>query len=234
MTHAMDHWYRTLAAITLGVSGCVAPVAAVAADLQVRVDDGQRGIAHAVVSLHSTAAETALRPKQARMDQRDSQFAPHVLPVLTGSTVTFPNSDNIRHNVYSFSPAKRFELPLYSGQPARSVRFETPGVVTLGCNIHDWMVGYVVVLDTPYSAVTDAQGAVTLQAPSGDYTLQVWHPHLPAGAAPRRIPLTVPAAGGSRQISLSLAPPPVMPTRTPTDARLQALQDKLRNLKRAR
>ena len=88
------------------------------------------------------------------MDQRGSQFVPHVLPVQAGTSVTFPNSDQIRHQVYSFSASKRFELPLYAGTSASPIRFDQPGIVVLGCNIHDWMIGYVVVLDTPYFGKT--------------------------------------------------------------------------------
>lgn len=217
-----------LAMLAWTLAGAVA-----AAEIRVRVDDGQRGLADAVVSLHSGAAKSAVRPRPARMDQRGSQFTPRVLTVQAGSAVTFPNSDNIRHNVYSFSPAKRFELPLYSGHPAQPLRFDTSGVVTLGCNIHDWMVGYIVVQDTPYSAITDASGGVALQAPPGEYSLQVWHPDLPAGAQPLRRKVSLRAAGASERVSLALAPV-APPAAAPADARLRALQEKLRSLKRVR
>src|SRR5437868_8194485 len=100
----------------------------------------------------------AASKKQAVIDQRDRQFVPYVTAVQVGTAVLFPNSDNIRHHVYSVSPAKRFELPLYAGVPAAPVVFDKEGFVTLGCNIHDWMVAYVAVLPTPYFQVTRADG----------------------------------------------------------------------------
>jgi hypothetical protein len=107
---------------------------------------------------------------------------PYVEPVFVGWNVRFPNSDNIRHQVYSFSPAKRFELPLYGGQDAESVLFDQPGVVVLGCNIHDWMVAYVYVSKTPYFAKTEATGTATIEdLPPGDYTARVWHPGMERG-----------------------------------------------------
>ena len=84
------------------------------------------------------------------VDQIDKEFVPYVKPVRVGSYVQFPNKDNIRHHVYSFSPPKKFELPLYSGTPTEPLLFDKVGVVKLGCNIHDWMLGYVYVAETPY------------------------------------------------------------------------------------
>ena len=147
--------------------------------LQVVVTGQGAPAADAVVSLHSPAAVAATRAGRATIDQRASQFVPRVTVVTVGTPVVFPNSDNVRHQVYSFSPAKRFELPLYSGKPAAPVVFATPGVVELGCNIHDWMLAYVVVVDTPYFAMANAQGRVGIDAPAGTYTLRVWHPRGP-------------------------------------------------------
>jgi hypothetical protein len=96
-----------------------------------------------------------------------------------GSRVRFPNHDSVRHQVYSFSAAKKFELPLYSGGAAPTVAFDTPGVVALGCNIHDWMVGYVYVSETPYFAKTDKDGTALLKdLPAGDYNVRVWQPSM--------------------------------------------------------
>jgi hypothetical protein len=104
-----------------------------------------------------------------------------VLAVRSGTRVAFPNSDNIRHHVYSFSPAKHFELRLYQGTPSEPVLFDKPGAVVLGCNIHDWMVGYVYVTDDPWFAVSDAQGRVQLDSvPVGSYAVSLWHPLAPA------------------------------------------------------
>jgi len=210
-----------LAALAIGL----AAAAARGAELTVRVDDGGAAIADAVVSLH--LAEPLTADALAVMDQRDSNFAPGVLPVQVGTLVSFPNSDTVQHQVYSFSPAKPFELPLYSGTPLEPVRFDRPGVVVVGCNIHDWMIGYIVVLDSPYFGKTDADGRVSLQAPAGRYQLRVWHARQPGAPDPQDIEL----GAGAAELSLSLAlgPPPI--SREGSD-RLRELQERFRRLKR--
>ena len=117
------------------------------------------------------------RPRENVVDQVDKEFIPKVIAVAVGTSVTFPNHDNVRHHVYSFSPAKRFELPLYAGVPAQPVVFDKPGVVVLGCNIHDWMVGYIYVSESPYFAKTGSDGkAVLADLPPRAYDVRVWHP----------------------------------------------------------
>lgn len=143
------------------------------------VDEQGQPLANAVLTLRS-ATGSAAEPGTAIMDQRSQQFAPTVLAVRSGTSVAFPNSDNIRHHVYSFSLAKRFELRLYQGTPSAPVVFDSPGVVVLGCNIHDWMVGYIYVTDDPWFAVSDEHGRMTLdQLPAGSYTASLWHPQVP-------------------------------------------------------
>jgi len=111
------------------------------------------------------------------VDQVNRQFVPYVKAIAVGTSVSFPNKDNLRHHVYSFSEAKRFELPLYSGVSATPVKFDTPGVVILGCNIHDWMIGYIYVSESPWFAVTDKQGRAMIQGlPEGRYRVRSWHP----------------------------------------------------------
>jgi plastocyanin len=113
------------------------------------------------------------------VDQVNKEFVPSVKPVVAGTSISFPNKDNIRHHVYSFSEAKKFELPLYKGTPAKPVLFDKPGVVKLGCNIHDWMLGYIYVSASPYFGKTDAHGAVTIaQLPAGKFTVTAWHARL--------------------------------------------------------
>jgi plastocyanin len=113
------------------------------------------------------------------VDQIDMEFVPRVKPIVVGSPVFFPNKDNVRHQVYSFSGAKTFELPLYAGTPAKPIVFDKPGVVVLGCNIHDWMIGYIYVSESPYFAKTGADGAALLRnLPAMRYTVRVWHPQL--------------------------------------------------------
>ena len=127
----------------------------------------------------SGPAPRVARPARETVDQIDKEFVPYVKAVIVGSPVFFPNKDNIRHHVYSFSPPKTFELPLYSGTPANPVVFDRPGVVTIGCNIHDWMIGYIYVAETPYVGVTGRPGRVKLDAiPPGAYAVRVWHPRM--------------------------------------------------------
>jgi hypothetical protein len=139
------------------------------------------------------------------MDQHDKTFVPLVLAVPVGTAVSFPNRDNIRHHVYSFSRAKRFELPLYIGTPAAPVVFDRPGVVVLGCNIHDWMVGYIYVADTPYVAKTAEDGRARLaELPPGTYEVRVWHPRMRIESA-RTARTVVVAAGNPGQVAFVVA-----------------------------
>lgn len=184
--------------------------AAWAADVHVDVRDAAgKPVAGAVVFLESPEAQRAARPlSDIAMAQEQKRFVPGVLTVTTGTEVHFPNHDAVRHHVYSFSPAKKFELKLYSGTPANPVRFDTPGVVVLGCNIHDQMVAWILVVDTPYFAQSGPAGKVVLDGvPAGEYRLRAWHPHLPVGAAALSQPLAVGAAPASAAVVLTgLAP----------------------------
>jgi plastocyanin len=157
------------------------PLVFAAGSLETFVKD-ERGkpLGDAVVSLTRVgAAAPILPPASAVMDQQNMTFVPLVLAVSAGTSVTFPNRDNIRHHVYSFSPAKRFELPLYMGTPAAPVVFDKPGIVVLGCNIHDWMVGYIYVSATPHFAKTAEDGKVRLgDVAPGAYEARVWHPRM--------------------------------------------------------
>ena len=171
-----------LAAMTVGLWAGAA--SGQSAEIVASVTDQQgRPVADAVVV--AVPADGSVRvPAKARedvVDQVDKQFVPKVQAVLVGTPVTFPNHDNVRHQVYSFSPAKRFELPLYAGMPAQPIVFDKPGIVVLGCNIHDWMVGFVYVSESPYFAKTGADGKATLaDLPPRAYVVRVWHPQLEA------------------------------------------------------
>jgi len=158
--------------------GTASVVGAATLVIHVQAADG-RALVGAVVSarpLDSPARHAA--PLHAVMDQVNRTFVPNVLVVPVGSTVEFPNSDSIRHQIYSFSPPKRFELPLYRGKPYPPVRFDQPGIVTLGCNIHDEMMAYVLVTDAPYFGRTDDAGAWSAELPRGRYRVSLWHPRL--------------------------------------------------------
>lgn len=158
-----------------------------AGSLRVQVlDSAGKPLEGAVVSLVSDAARRAVRPlPEQEISQENKQFVPAVRVVTVGTLVRFPNRDSVRHHVYSFSPTKKFEIKLYAGTPAAPVLFDQPGVAVLGCNIHDQMVGWVVVLDTPYFAQTDAQGQALLEGmPAGAHQLRAWHARLPVDVTP--------------------------------------------------
>ncbi|MGM8933896.1 methylamine utilization protein [Pseudomonas neustonica] len=139
-------------------------------------DKAGEPLANAVLMVEEVPA---LASRSYVMDQIDRQFEPHVLVVPSGSLVDFPNSDDVRHHVYSFSSAKPFELGLFKGSDAPPVSFERPGVVVLGCNIHDAMVGYILITDSPRFAVSDTQGMVSLaDLPAGKWPVAWWHPSL--------------------------------------------------------
>jgi plastocyanin len=162
------------------------PLTASAGTFQIKVQDSSgKPLPDAVVFLESPAAKAAAKPTTGvEIEQVARQFQPAVSVVATGSSVTFPNHDTVRHHVYSFSPTKTFELKLYSGVPANPVLFDRSGVAILGCNIHDNMVAWVLVVDTPYFGKTGADGTLTLNnVPNGSYTLRTWHNSLPVGAA---------------------------------------------------
>ena len=131
-----------------------------------------------------------------QMAQQNIMFAPHILIVPVGASVTFPNRDRVRHHVYSFSAAKKFNLKLYGKDETRSVVFDKPGVVSLGCNIHDAMNAFIFVVDTPFAMTTDAQGRVTIpNVPAGTVTVRVWNPVIRASGNMLSQSLAVPAAG---------------------------------------
>lgn len=161
---------RALVWLAAGFAG-----AAFSADLQVTVtDDAGMPVADAVVYA-LPGNPVAQKPRGAIIDQKNRQFVPRVSVVQVGAAVRFPNSDNIRHSVYSFSDANRFELKLYAGTPANPVPFPKPGIVTLGCNIHDKMSAWVLVVETPFFARTDASGRATIKGLGPDtYSLRAW------------------------------------------------------------
>jgi plastocyanin len=148
------------------------------------------GAGHAASGL-ATAAEftVAGRGHDVRtptINQHELSFSPHVSIIQTGTSVAFPNDDDVRHHVYSFSPAKRLNMTIdsHSVHPDKPV-FDQPGVVTLGCNIHDNMLAYVLVVDTPYFAQTDGDGAVTLTTlAAGEFEINIWTPRLSANDLP--------------------------------------------------
>ena len=147
-----------------------------AGDLTVEVLDSSGSPVENSVVYAETDVKTAPLKSTAIIEQRSKQFNPLVSVVQTGTDVTFPNFDSVRHHVYSFSPAKTFELKLYSGIPANPVKFDKAGTIVLGCNIHDYMVAFIKVVDTPYFTKTNKTGkAVLRDLPAGTYSLKAWH-----------------------------------------------------------
>lgn len=187
------------------LAGLVWVAGAAATSLEVTVrDSAGQPLAGAVVVLESPAARRAVQPlESASIAQRGKAFVPSVLVVPRGTPVTFPNQDTVRHHVYSFSEPKRFELKLYLGTPAVPVVFDKAGVVVLGCNIHDDMVAWVVVTDTPYYGTTNESGKVLLTGlPAGDYQLRVWHQRLREGAPAAQQPHQVGAEPARTTVTL--------------------------------
>jgi plastocyanin len=183
---------RSLLAATLAAMAALSPFEARAADWTLRVVDANGAPvpgAVAAVELKGQPAPPA-NGATAVMGQRDRQFQPQLLAIQTGTVVTFPNFDTVRHHVYSFSPTKKFELKLYSGTPAEPVVFDKAGVAQLGCNIHDRMSAHIVVVDTPLFGITDASGEVRLDLPPGSHRLRLWAARL-GNAAPTTQPLMV-------------------------------------------
>lgn len=180
-----------------------------AGSLDVTVRDAKgAAVSDAVVFAQRNGASSGFAKTQTVIDQRDKQFVPYVTAIQVGTSIMFPNSDNIRHHVYSFSPAKKFELPLYSGVPAKPVVFDNVGFVTLGCNIHDWMIAYVAVLPTPHFQVTGQNGHATLKnLPAGNYSVQVWQPALKGAPENLAQQVELSAAGGKELLfTLDLKP----------------------------
>lgn len=181
-----------------------------AAPLQIRIMDQQgQPLADAVVELLDPANK-AFRSKPAEVAQQDLTFRPFVSAVQAGTPVEFPNQDKTRHHVYSFSPAKVFELKLYADKPEAPVLFDTPGIVALGCNIHDYMQAYVYVGESPFLAVTNEQGVAEFaDVPVAGYQLKLWHPWQDADVAPQAV--TLPLAKTDFSIAVTRQEKPKRP-----------------------
>jgi plastocyanin len=177
-----------------------------AAGLTVAVEERNgKAFAGAIVTLHAEAGSLpGIAPVHAIVDQVNLAFVPDLLVVPVGSTVEFPNSDVVSHQVYSFSSARRFQLPLYRGKPYPPVRFDQPGLVTLGCNIHDNMLAYVLVTDAQLFGRTDTRGSwVAAEVPPGRYRVRAWHPRM--SDAPDSLERAVTVTESGAQVVLRLA-----------------------------
>jgi plastocyanin len=210
---------------------CLIPASLLADELTVRVQlaDGAAPVAGAVVYLNTGSKPP---PVRLEMSQKDRMFHPHVLILPAGSSVDFPNQDNTQHHVYSFSPAKTFNLELYADKPEAPVVFDQPGVVELGCNIHDHMQAFIVVADTRAIGPTNEQGEVTIAVDFGDaqtpdsLDLNIWHPRLPDNTKPvvRDITTASLTSAGIETVSIELTPEPSL------EGPMNNLQKRFRNL----
>lgn len=160
--------------------------AANAAEISVNVRDDQGAIVDdAVVILKPRSGDAVNSPARRMQEgsfeivQKNLSFLPHTLVVPRGATVAFPNQDVVRHHVYSFSPARKFELALYGQEESRTVTFNNPGIVAIGCNIHDSMQAYVFIYDAGEEAKLSEQGLANFgDLPEGEYSISVWHPRM--------------------------------------------------------
>ncbi|WP_148861002.1 methylamine utilization protein [Marinobacter fonticola] len=172
-----------------------------ALELSVRDRASGEPVADAVVSVPATPGADPL-DSPATMAQQDLAFNPHLLVVPAGSAVDFPNRDNTQHHVYSFSPAKTFTIELYAGQPEAPIVFDTPGVVEVGCNIHDRMRGFIYVSGSSQTARTGAAGIARVTPPNtGAFEIEVWHERLINNAQPITVRIE---AGAASPVIVSL------------------------------
>lgn len=193
----------------IGAIAALTAVPLAAAPLTVRVLDSHgHPVADAVVTLRSSGNSKPHFPGPFVMGQKGMQFHPFVLIVPVGANVSFPNFDSTKHDVYSFSPAKQFELKLFAKDQSRSVHFDKSGVVALGCNIHDQMTAFIIVADSAWTAKTDGRGIVTFaDPPAHPATLTVWHPYLRAPG--NSIEKTIPPGDRGESFTVTLRPPPM-------------------------
>lgn len=175
--NARRGWLSCLVAMISFAAGA-AGAAGTSLAVNVTGSDG-KPLAGAVVLLHGPPGSKPPPPATLIIDQVGQIFAPKLSVIPVGSSVTFPNSDKVSHQVYSFSPAKRFQLPLYRGTPYAPTVFDRAGIVTLGCNIHDDMIAYVVVTDADWSGRTALDGSWNASGlPDGDFRVEIWHPRM--------------------------------------------------------
>lgn len=192
----------------------------------VTLDGSIEPVANAVVSADNARPAT---PVSVEIYQKHRAFHPQVLVIPVGSSVDFPNRDNTQHHVYSFSPAKTFNIELYADRPAAPIVFDKPGIVELGCNIHDHMQGFVVVTDTVSVGQTDASGQVSLsidtltsEGSQDKVTIEIWHPRLPDNTRP--VTREVDRGSEPAIVTLNLEPEPA------AEGSLDRLQQRFREL----
>ena len=180
------------------------------------VDQDNRPVVNAVVTLIADvkssmpAAATRLATDKT-IDQRNETFLPQVTIVPKGGHIVFANNDQTTHQVYSFSAAKQFEITLAKGEKSSPIAFDNAGVAALGCNIHDHMIAYAFVADSPWAALTGSDGKVSLaDVPPGNYQVQVWHPKFPPGRQPPSLRASLSGDAARMSINIRLLPAPTV------------------------
>ena len=188
----------------LAVLSCASAVACATSVNVAFIDAGGNPLADAVVMLEPVGARLPVKPMAgAQIAQHELQFNPQVTVVTVGTPVMFPNQDTVKHHVYSYSAAKTFQIKLYAGVPHTPIVFDKPGIAVLGCNIHDSMLAWVVVTDTPLWGRSAAGGrAKVIDVPAGSYQMHVWHSSLADTTPPQLLPLTVGASDIDQRVKL--------------------------------
>ncbi|NHZ99568.1 methylamine utilization protein [Massilia sp. CCM 8734] len=198
-----------MAAVSLAALPLASAAGAAAIAVQVH-DSSGKPLADVVVTAAPDGNAGLPQPvKPAEIEQRGLKFLPLVTVIQTGSQVSFPNFDKVKHHIYSFSPAKKFDQKLYSGVAASPQVFDKAGIVVLGCNIHDRMLAYIKVVDTPFFAKTDAAGVARIELPAaGKYTLTSWHFNMLGAPAEQSVAVK---GEGATAASVKLALKPMAP-----------------------
>ena len=187
----------------------LAPAIAHAVTITAQISNpGGDGVVNAGVYANLQSGPLPVKSKrEISIEQINKEFVPLVSIAQTGALVNFPNRDPIRHHIYSFSPAKTFEIKLYSGVPSKPIEFDRAGEVVLGCNIHDNMIAYVLVVDTPYFAKVDGRGRAVLDGlPAGEYEVHMWYPGGAVIPSPQKIRL---GAGESGELKFTFSGKPL-------------------------
>ncbi|HCD06642.1 MULTISPECIES: methylamine utilization protein [unclassified Methylophaga] len=175
------------------------------------IDQNQQAVPNAIIEVLSSSESHGEPDSVTVMDQIDKTFVPEQIIIQQGETVDFPNSDNIRHHVYSFSKAKTFELKLYADKPEKPILFESPGIVVVGCNIHDAMIGYIYVAQHETVVTSSEQGIAFINTTAPKPLISIWHPYTTNGAESRKtveIDPLIQNTPGEYIIQLELTPPP--------------------------
>lgn len=201
---------RRLSALTLWLALLAPDVQAAGVHLMVTDAQGKPAVDAVAMLEPASGKMPPVKPvAQVDVSQAKRTFNPRVSVITTGTPVNFPNFDTVRHHVYSFSPAKVFELKLYAGVPNKPIVFDKPGVVILGCNIHDLMVAWVLVSETPWFGLAGADGRLQIDnVPPGSYKLRVWHPAMPVNTEAPVTSISVSAGDLQQTVKLSVSATP--------------------------